>query len=386
MKDLEEIREMKTYKHLFEKVVETENIKLAIWNASKGKRDRKDVAKILSDIENQVKVIRQTLINDQYIPGCKKEETINEGSNKKARRIRKPDFEYDQIVHHAIIQILAPIFQKGMYEYVCGSVPKRGMHSGKRAIQRWIRNDTKNTKYCLKMDIRHFYQSVDTGILKEKLKRKIQDDRMLNLLFRVIDSCDTGLPLGYYTSQWFANFLLQEMDHYIKEQLYATYYLRYMDDMVIFGSNKKKLHKMQIVIEKYLNVNLHLKMKQNWQVFRMKYTGKDLKEKGRALDFMGFYFFRCKTILRKSSMLAVVRKARKIRKKQCPTWHDAASMLSHMGKFKHTDTRNVYERLIKPYADIKKLKKLVSKHQRKVNQYAKSRIQKTSGLHARSTA
>lgn len=377
---------MKSYNNLFEKVISLDNIKTAILRASARKRDRADVAKILNNVDQEALRIQKLLMSESYVPGHNAECIINDGTNKKVRTIRKPNFAYDQIIHHAIIQILQPIFLKGMYEYVCGSVPKRGVHSGKKAIERWMQKDKRGTKYALKMDIRHFYQSIDTDILKKKLTHKIRDETMLNLLFKVIDSCDQGLPLGYYTSQWLANFLLQDLDHTIKEKYHAKYYIRYMDDMVILGSNKKELHKLQHLIEEYLNRELHLNMKSNWQVFRLPYVDKNEKERGRSLDFMGFQFCHRKVILRKNSMLAMIRKAGKIAKKEKPTWYDATSMLSHMGKLKRTDTRGMYEKYIKPFVDVSKLKKLVSKHQRRLNQIVKSDMEKKHRLYAGCTA
>jgi hypothetical protein len=241
-----------------------------------------------------------------------------------------------------------------MYEYSCGSIPKRGAHYGKKRIEKWLRNDLKNTKYVFKMDIKHFYESVDKDVLKKMLKRKIRDWRALELIYKVIDSCEKGLPLGNYTSQWFANFMLTELDHYIKEQLGAKHYMRYMDDIVIFGGNKKELHKMHKAIDTYLREKLHLKIKENWQVFRFEYKGK-----GRPLDFMGWQFYREKTILRKSIFIRIMRKAKRVGKHT--TIQGAQGMISYMGYIKHTDTYGSYINHIRPYVNIGKLKKFTAK-------------------------
>ena len=91
------------------------------------------------------------------------------------------------------------------------------------------------------MDIRHFFESVDHDVLKAGLKKKIRDERMLYILELIMDGSEVGLPLGFYTSQWLSNFMLQPLDHFIKEQVKAVHYIRYMDDMVVFGKNKKEL-------------------------------------------------------------------------------------------------------------------------------------------------
>lgn len=361
---------MKTYKHLMEKIASEENIKAAIMNASKKKRSRKDVKEVLRDIDTHTEKIQKILLSGTYEAHIDTPCVINEGTHHKVRRIRKPHFKYDQIIHHCIIQVLQPIFSKPMYEYSCGSIPKRGAHYGKKRIEKWLRNDVKNTKYVFKMDIKHFYESVDKEILKQMLERKIRDRQAMELINKVIDSCERGLPLGNYTSQWFANFMLTPLDHYIKEQLHAKYYMRYMDDMVIFGRNKKELHKIHKEIEKYLKEKLKLKIKENWQIFRFEYKGR-----GRLLDFMGWQFYRDKTILRKSIFIRIMRKARKVGK--YTTIKGAQGMISYMGYIKHADTYGSYVQYIRPYVNIGKLKKFVAKRERSKNNAAE--LEKSRG-------
>lgn len=345
---------MKTYKHLMEQIASEENIRAAILNASKRKRNRKDVKEVLEHIDYHVAAVQKILLSGNYKARVDEVCIVNEGTHHKVRRIRKPHFKYDQIIHHCIIQVLQPLLTAPMYEYSCGSIPTRGAHYGKKRIEKWLRNDIKNTKYVFKMDIKHFYESVDQNVLKAMLRQKIKDEQAIALIEAVIDGCEKGLPLGNYTSQWFANFMLTPLDHYIKEQLHAKYYIRYMDDIVIFGGNKKELHKMHLAIEKYLKDNLHLRIKENWQVFRFEYKGK-----GRPLDFMGWQFYREKTILRKSIFIRVMRKAKKVGKHT--TIKGAQGMVSYMGYIKHTDSYGVYRDYIRPYVNIGKLKKFTSK-------------------------
>lgn len=196
--------------------------------------------------------------------------------------------------------------------------------------------------------------------LKAKLRKTIHDEKMLDLLFRIIDVTDIGIPLGFYTSQWLSNWYLQGLDHYIKERLGAVHYMRYMDDMVIFGSNKKVLHQTRQAISDYLENELGLSLKDNWQIFRFSYGN----DKGRDLDFMGFRFFRNRTILRKTIMYKATRKARKLSRKEKPTIHDARQMLSYLGWIDCTDTYRMYQKWIKPFVSFKQLKRKVSQHDR----------------------
>jgi|GEM_PF-6728613 len=204
---------------------------------------------------------------------------------------------------------------------------------------------------------------------------------MFDELKEIIEEMRKGVPLGYFTSQWFGNFYLKALDHYIKEELHAEHYMRYMDDMVILGKSKKKLHKIHAAIETYLNDNLDLEIKGDWQVFRFEYPvfdkggnpvlDKDGKQvtKGRMLDFMGFQFHHDRTTIRKSNIEAARRKANHISKQDKISWYNASVMLSYMGLFKHTDTYNYYIDYIKPKINVKKLKRIVSKHSRKENEH-----------------
>lgn len=186
---------------------------------------------------------------------------------------------------------------------------------------------------------------------------------MLELLFKILDVTEVGLPLGFYTSQWLSNWFLQGLDHFIKEQLHAVHYARYMDDMVIFGSNKKVLHQIRLAISEYMASELGLSLKGDWQVFRFSYTVNG-EDKGRPLDFMGFQFYRNRTVLRKSIMLKATRKARKIHKKpyqgRKPTVHDYRQMMSYLGWIDCTDTYGMYLKHIKPMINFQKMKRYVS--------------------------
>ena len=288
---------------------------------------------------------------------------IYDGISRKKRTIIVPTIK-EQIIHHMVVNVLKPIFMNGMYEHSYGSIPDRGGKRGKKTIQKWIKHDKRNIKYCLKMDIKKYFENIPHDILKEKLAKIIHDQKFLLLLYEIIDVSDKGIPLGFYTSQWFANWYLQELDHYIKEVLGVKYYIRYMDDMVIFGSNKRELHRIRQNISDYLENKLGLQMKENYQVFRFDYL-RCGKHYGRPLDFMGYKFYRDKIILRKSIMLKATRKAKKISKKEKPTVYDIKQMMSYLGWLDDTDTYNMYLKRIKPYVSFQKYKRRISKYDKR---------------------
>lgn len=355
---------MKSYNHLMETVLSRDNIILAINKAAKGKRDRKRVQYVLSDIDKAVEHYQRFAIG--FKQRKKPPKTINDGIKCKKRQIIVPSFD-EQVLHHMIVNTLEPIIRHGMYEHVHGSLPKRGPMAGKKQIEKWMRKDKKNCRYCLKMDIKSFFGSIPHYLLLEYMRKYIKDVRFMRLIEEVLSATDIGLPLGFHTSHWLANWYLQGLDHYIKEELGAVHYIRYMDDMVILGSNKRKLHKMRALIDEYLRKELGLKLKENYQVFKLEYVDKHGRIRGRDLDFMGFRFHYNRTTMRKAIMYRMCRKAQRISRKEKPTIHDCKQMMSALSWLKNTDTYNMYLKYIKPYVNFQYMKRRISRYDRRMN-------------------
>lgn len=138
---------IKSYNHLWEQFISDENIKLAIINSSKGKRNRKLVKDVY---ENQDKYILKIREYAENFHNCyHKPIQIYDGITRKQRVIIVPKYK-EQIIHHMTVNVLKPIFEHGMYEHSYGSLPNRGAHKGMKLIKKWIKYDTKNVKYCLK--------------------------------------------------------------------------------------------------------------------------------------------------------------------------------------------------------------------------------------------
>lgn len=365
---------MKTYKNLIKIALSDEIMDEALKNASKGKTDRPEVQRILKNAEWVKEKLREKFLNGVIVPFTHKAHTINDGFSRKVRIIIQPYFTInrpEQWIQHIVILALKPLLMRGMYDFSCGSIPGRGVHYGKKYLEKFIKSNPKKIRYVLKLDIKKFYQNISIELLKDRFREKIKDEKMLKLIFFVLDSnvgflesgerIQDGLPIGFYTSQWFANWFLEPFDHYVKEQLKAPFYMRYMDDIVIFGGNKKELHKIFNKIEEYLKT-LKLRPKENWQVFLFDYTDKNGKRRGRPIDFMGFKFYRDKTTIRKSIFLRACRLARRISKKMKISWRDACQILSYMGWFYPTDTFKAYKKYIEPFVNITACKKIVSKH------------------------
>lgn len=219
------------------------------------------------------------------------------------------------------------------------------------------------------------YESIPHKELKKQLRKKFRGKLFLWLAFAVIDSYHdkivdgepTGLPIGYSTSHWFCNFALTPLDYFIKQEMKIKYYIRYMDDMVLFGRNKKKLHKVVRFIMAYLD-SIGLNLKHNWQVFRFDYIDRFGNRRGRDIDFLGYRFFRDKTILRKRNALTLRRQARRISRMREITPHEAQSLMSRLGWLRHCNSFNFWHKYVKPYINIKKIKEVIRNESRKYHQ------------------
>ena len=363
---------MKSLSHIYENLLDDGNIIRTMYKAFSGKKKTKAIKRFLApeSIGRNAENIRQAIANGT-LPAQKQRypKIIHEPSAGKDRVIYPPHND-EHVLHHLVCQELEPMFRKGMYEFCVASVPGRGDIYGKKYMQKWIRSHHGKKLYALKLDIHHFFDSIDRKILFDKLANHIKDSRFLEIVRKIIwydgDLNGVGIPIGFYTSQWFANFYLQDFDYYIKQTLGAMHYMRYMDDIVIIDTNKRKLWRIFYELKCYLESGLHLEINPNWQMFRFSYFDmKSGKEKGRAIDFMGYVFHHDRTVMRKRTLKRARQKANKIAKHEKPTWYESTQMISRAGRMKRTQTYGYFERWIKSKVNIKKLRKSVSNYGKK---------------------
>lgn len=187
---------MKRKGYFYNDICNKENIKKAILSASKGKKNRGNVKRIVENINYYVDILYDMLMSKNIKLSPYKKMKIHDGANKKERIIFKPAFFPDQCIHWSLMLQLQPLLLKGMYEYSCASVPCRGIHYGATYIKRILKDDRKNTKYCLKLDIKKFYPSIDKTVCKGKFRKIIKDYDVINLIDTIIDSnSEKGLPI-----------------------------------------------------------------------------------------------------------------------------------------------------------------------------------------------
>lgn len=277
---------MKRKNILYQRICSTENLELADKIARRGKSGQPGVKLHDENRAENILNLHAMLLNKTYQTSAYTTFTIFEP---KERIIFRLPYFPDRITHHAIMNVLEPLFVSTFTADTYSCIKGRGIHAAARNIHKALK-DVSGTKYCLKLDIRKYYPSIDHEVLKAMLRRKIKDNDLLWLLDEIIDSTD-GLPIGNYLSQYFANFYLTYFDHWIKEVKLVRYYFRYADDMVILSDNKEDLHRLLSDIRTYLRTNLHLTIKQNYQVFPVE---------SRGIDFVGYVFRHTHTLLRKS--------------------------------------------------------------------------------------
>lgn len=312
---------MKRTGNLYQKIISSNNLILATEKAQKGKRNYKNIIEWKNNLEENIVKLHKELLEQTYRVS---EYTTFIVYETKERIISRLPFK-DRVVHHAILNYLEPILKKTFIAQTYSCIRGRGVHKAMNDLIKALSNYTE-TQYCLKIDIRKFYPSIDNTILKSMLRTKIKDKQLLGLLDIIIDSCK-GLPLGNYTSQWFANFYLNRFDHWMKENNGLKYYFRYCDDMVILGSDKRALHQVKRDVSLYL-ISMKLKLS-NYQVFPIN---------SRGIDFLGYKFYHTHILLRKSIKNRF--------KKTLRANYNHSSIYSYYGWIKHCNGINLMRKYI----------------------------------------
>lgn len=280
-----------------------------------------------------------------------------DGNSRKLRVIGTQSIIH-QCYEYVAVFAAKELFYKKFGTYQCASIPNRGQSYGKRAIEKWVKNDIPGTRYAIKADIRKCYPSVNQEKIKQLLHRDLhKNPDLLYLLDTLIDMFDNGLSIGSHLSQWLCNYYLSYAYHYISEKLFITkkskngdvnnvrmlsHVIFYMDDIIIFGSNKKYLMKAMHLINEYFLNELSLTIKPDWRLFKVQYVDKKGKVHGTFVDMMGFRFYRGKTTIRRTIFIRLRRKFIKVRKtvkrKRFVSQKMSQSVMSYWGWVKHTNS------------------------------------------------
>lgn len=295
---------MKTYNKLYEKLCSKENLISAFKKARKGKSSKNYVIHFESNLDKNINVLQKQLKLKTYYPSKLKKFVIRDP---KTRTIHSSIFR-DRIVHHAIINIINPIYEERFIYDSFASRKNKGTHLAVKRFEYFINKVSSNgrkikkpfnnnsiTGYVLKADIKHFFDTIDHKILINILRKKIKDEDLIDLIKIVLDNFEDrgkGVPLGNYTSQFLANVYLNNLDYFVKHRLKAEYYIRYVDDFVILHKDKKVLEEFKDKIGKYLK-NLRLELHKDKSEIHALRNG---------ITFLGYRIFYHYKLLRKRNI------------------------------------------------------------------------------------
>lgn len=367
-------------KDLFNSICSMDNLYRAYQNAKSGKGWYKEVKQIEKRPFYYLAGLQYMLKNHLFKTSDYEIFILNEG--KKKRDVYKLPFFPDRIAQWAILQVIEPFLVANMTADTYSAIPGKGIQpivndlrgyyktkiiDGKKKsvwVPSILLSDEENTRYCYKIDLHHYYQSINHEVLKQKFRKVFKDPELLWLLDEIADSINTateedlielslsgeievdpntGIPIGNYMSQYSGNFYLSSFDHWVKEELHVKHYYRYMDDVVIFASSKEELHEIHRKVTAYTRDYLHLNIKGNYQIFPTKVRG---------VDFVGYRFFGEYTLLRKSTAINFKRKMRACRKKMenniPPTYSEWCSFNSYKGWLGNCDSYRLFKKYMEP--------------------------------------
>lgn len=330
---------MKRFGNLYARICDISNLRLAAENAARNKRRRDEVRDFFANLEENLLELHRLLIYRLYRTSAYE---IFEKMEGKRRLIFKLPFR-DRVVHWSIMQVLEPIWTPQFTADTHACIKGRGMHSLLKKLRADLTADPEGTAYCLKLDIRKFYPTIDHGILKTVVRRKIKDPDVLWLLDEIIDSAE-GVPIGNYISQYLANLYLSELDHLLKEVAGVRYYYRYADDMVLLAGDKATLHGWLVLINDWLNEERRVDLKSNYQIFPVE---------SRGIDFVGYVTFHTHCLARKKNKQGLCRELAKLRRAGVPEAEIMLLTASRAGFMKHCDSKHLFKILdMKKFSDL----------------------------------
>ncbi len=288
---------METNNELYQEIYNLSNLLLAWRKARKHKTSKYYVIEFEKDTLVNLLKLSEELKNHTYNPLPLKTFILRDP---KTRKISKSDFR-DRIVHHDLIRIIEPIFDRGfIYDLCANRIGKGNLFAIKRFdyFKRKVTNNFKSNAFCLKADIRHYFETVSHEILINIIRRKIKDKEVISLIKLILNNFDsknkgTGMPLGNLTSQFFANVYLNELDYFVKHKLKAKYYIRYVDDFVILHKSKSQLEFWKSEIDKFLKEKLKIELHPEKS---------KISSLSRGIDFVGFRNFYHYRLLRKRNI------------------------------------------------------------------------------------
>lgn len=346
-------------KQVYDLIFSMENLYMAYEDAASGRRYNKDVLLYSQDTWSQLRELREKILAGEYEIDRYYIFYVYEP---KKRMIMSIGFEH-RIVQWAIYRVLNPILVKGYIDDSYGCIPGRGALGAMQCLQGWVEyvSRKENEWFYLKLDISKYFYRISHRVLKKILRKKIKDERLLEVLFGVIDCkhtpfglppgkgpgevpleerlYDVGMPIGNLLSQMFANIYLDVLDQFCKRTLGIKYYVRYMDDIIILSDSKIQLREWKDRIAVFLETELELMMNNKTCI----------RPISQGIEFVGYRVWSNRVVLRKSTTLKIKRNLKGVRE----AYHDylitfekaSQTFQSYVGMLKHTDSDALLEKL-----------------------------------------
>lgn len=332
-----------------------DNLELAFRRARKRKTLKGYVIEFESDLENNLKKLKNELEIFTYVP---RKLTTFIVRDPKTRKISASHFR-DRVVHHALCNIIAPIFEKGFIYDSFANQKGKGTHIAIKRFERFLgkvcyvkrrraesrerereSNGRSLTGFALKADIRHYFDNVDHAVLMNIIRRRIKDNDVLWLIKTIlknhkIEIAGKGMPIGNLTSQFFANVYLNELDQFVKHKLKVGYYLRYVDDFIILHRDRRTIENWKEEIDRFLKSNLKIELHPEKSMVVSLENG---------ITLLGFRVFRNYRLLKKSNARRIWRRMERLKQKydRCEiTFEDAQK--SFDGWIAYAEFGNTYK-------------------------------------------
>jgi retron-type reverse transcriptase len=346
---------MKRYGNLYRQVGDFENLLRAARQAQKGKRFTSGCRNFNLDLEKNLVCLQRELQDQTYRPGPYNHFRIYQP---KERLISAAPYK-DRVVHHALVNVIEPIFDRAMIDDSYANRLGKGTH---KAVDRFTQF-ARRRRYVLKMDVVRYFPSLDHDLLRGAIAKKVKDKEILWFVGIILDSGylieaagsldyfpgddlftplhrKRGLPIGNLTSQFFANVYLDGFDHYVKEDLGCKCYIRYMDDMVVFDDSKSRLGELRKALLARLGklrLRVHLNKAQIWPV-------------QQGTDWLGYRVYPTHRRVRRSN----IKRFRKRLQLLAGAYHRGeielkkvkASITSWLGHVKHADSYHLRQRVL----------------------------------------
>ena len=320
---------------LYQEVASFSNLLTAFNKAFKGKRNNPEASFYFLNLEKHLFSLRHGLLSKKYKPGRYRYFTVRDP---KERIISEAPFR-DRVVHHALINVIEPVFENIFIENSFACRKGKGSHRAVLLVREYL----KRHRFYLKLDIEKYFENINHKKLVEIIAEEIADEEVIGLIKRILKTSEQsagvigrGIPIGNLTSQFFANVYLNKLDHYVLKELFLPDYLRYMDDFVVFGDDKEKLKEVRDKLREYVSKELFLKAKERAVMIQRRENG---------IGFLGYRVFPRLIRIKNKNVRRMKRKIafeeRRFHVGEISQEHLAASVRSMIGYFKLANSRNL---------------------------------------------